>query len=287
MRAASTAGDLDRRLRPFDTPRSGTTASAPSGTTPPVAIPIASPGASGLGAGRPAAIRATTGNRPGVSAARTAKPSIAELGNGGRSTVARAASASTRPAASASGTGSDGSGVARSRIRRARFLDRQQARHGERILGRRDLGRRARSTTRSAASRCCTRSSRPRSTRSANEWEAVYVDDGSTDGSFAALTRLHARADNVQVVRLRRNFGKAAALAAGFAQAARRRRRDDRRRPPGRSRRDPAPARQARRGLRPRLRLEDAAPRPAAAAHPVEDLQPRRRLDVRRSACTT
>jgi glycosyltransferase involved in cell wall biosynthesis len=51
-------------------------------------------------------------------------------------------------------------------------------------------------------------------------WETVYVDDGSTDGSFAALTRLHARNDNVRVVRLRRNFGKAAALAAGFAQAA-------------------------------------------------------------------
>jgi len=51
------------------------------------------------------------------------------------------------------------------------------------------------------------------------EWEAVYVDDGSTDGSFSALTRLHAREDNVRVVRLRRNFGKAAALAAGFAQA--------------------------------------------------------------------
>jgi glycosyltransferase involved in cell wall biosynthesis len=51
------------------------------------------------------------------------------------------------------------------------------------------------------------------------EWEAVFVDDGSTDGSFAALTRLHSRATNVRVVRLRRNFGKAAALAAGFAQA--------------------------------------------------------------------
>ena len=50
-------------------------------------------------------------------------------------------------------------------------------------------------------------------------WEAVFVDDGSTDGSFAALTRLHAANDNVRVVRLRRNFGKAAALAAGFAQA--------------------------------------------------------------------
>ena len=47
-------------------------------------------------------------------------------------------------------------------------------------------------------------------------WEAVFVDDGSTDGTFGALTRLHAEHDHVRVVRLRRNFGKAAALAAGF-----------------------------------------------------------------------
>jgi dolichol-phosphate mannosyltransferase len=52
-----------------------------------------------------------------------------------------------------------------------------------------------------------------------DEWEAVYVDDGSSDDSFGALTRLHSRTGNVRVVRLRRNFGKAAALAAGFAQA--------------------------------------------------------------------
>ena len=51
-------------------------------------------------------------------------------------------------------------------------------------------------------------------------WEVIFVDDGSTDGSFAALTRLHAQHENVRVVRLRRNFGKAAALAAGFEQAA-------------------------------------------------------------------
>jgi dolichol-phosphate mannosyltransferase len=50
-------------------------------------------------------------------------------------------------------------------------------------------------------------------------WEVIFVDDGSQDGSFAALTRLHARAPNVRVVRLRRNFGKSAALAAGFTQA--------------------------------------------------------------------
>ena len=50
-------------------------------------------------------------------------------------------------------------------------------------------------------------------------WEAVFVDDGSTDGTFGALTRLHGAHDNVRVVRLRRNFGKAAALQAGFEEA--------------------------------------------------------------------
>jgi glycosyltransferase involved in cell wall biosynthesis len=50
-------------------------------------------------------------------------------------------------------------------------------------------------------------------------WEVVFVDDGSTDGTFAALTRLHAEHAAVRVVRMRRNFGKSAALAAGFAQA--------------------------------------------------------------------
>jgi glycosyltransferase involved in cell wall biosynthesis len=52
------------------------------------------------------------------------------------------------------------------------------------------------------------------------DWELVFVDDGSTDGTFAALTRLHAAQPNVRVVRLRRNFGKAAALDAGFRNAA-------------------------------------------------------------------
>jgi dolichol-phosphate mannosyltransferase len=53
----------------------------------------------------------------------------------------------------------------------------------------------------------------------ATQWEAIFVDDGSTDGTFAALTRLHNAEPNVRVVRLRRNFGKAAALGAGFDQA--------------------------------------------------------------------
>jgi dolichol-phosphate mannosyltransferase len=50
-------------------------------------------------------------------------------------------------------------------------------------------------------------------------WEAVFVDDGSTDETFSALTRLHDAAPNLRVVRLRRNVGKAAALDAGFAEA--------------------------------------------------------------------
>ena len=52
------------------------------------------------------------------------------------------------------------------------------------------------------------------------EWEVLFVDDGSTDGTFGVLTRLHDREPGIRIVRLRRNFGKAAALAAGFAEAA-------------------------------------------------------------------
>jgi glycosyltransferase involved in cell wall biosynthesis len=50
-------------------------------------------------------------------------------------------------------------------------------------------------------------------------FEVVFVDDGSTDGSMAVLERLHAETTNVVVVHLRRNFGKAAALQAGFLEA--------------------------------------------------------------------
>jgi glycosyltransferase involved in cell wall biosynthesis len=50
-------------------------------------------------------------------------------------------------------------------------------------------------------------------------WEVVYVDDGSTDGSYTQLVELHATRPNVQVVRLRRNFGKATALSMGFETA--------------------------------------------------------------------
>ena len=50
-------------------------------------------------------------------------------------------------------------------------------------------------------------------------FEVVFVDDGSTDGSAAVLSKLHDERTNVVVVHLRRNFGKAAALQAGFLEA--------------------------------------------------------------------
>jgi glycosyltransferase involved in cell wall biosynthesis len=50
-------------------------------------------------------------------------------------------------------------------------------------------------------------------------WEVIFVDDGSTDGTFQLLHRLHAQDSRVRVVRLRRNFGQTAALAAGFDAA--------------------------------------------------------------------
>jgi glycosyltransferase involved in cell wall biosynthesis len=50
-------------------------------------------------------------------------------------------------------------------------------------------------------------------------FEVVFVDDGSTDRSLEVLHRLLDETDNVVVVHLRRNFGKAAALQAGFVEA--------------------------------------------------------------------
>src|SRR5690606_17383593 len=55
--------------------------------------------------------------------------------------------------------------------------------------------------------------------RSGLRFEVIATDDGSTDGTFAALAAVHAADPRGKVVRCRRNFGQSAGLAAGFAHA--------------------------------------------------------------------
>ena len=50
-------------------------------------------------------------------------------------------------------------------------------------------------------------------------YEMVFVDDGSTDGTFEQLARLQGSDPRMRVVRLRRNFGQTAAFSAGFSTA--------------------------------------------------------------------
>ncbi len=51
------------------------------------------------------------------------------------------------------------------------------------------------------------------------DFELIFVDDGSTDGSFELVERLHAADVRVRGVRLKRNFGQHPAMHAGLARA--------------------------------------------------------------------
>jgi undecaprenyl-phosphate 4-deoxy-4-formamido-L-arabinose transferase len=51
------------------------------------------------------------------------------------------------------------------------------------------------------------------------DFELIFVDDGSTDESFATIERLHAADERVRGVRLKRNFGQHPAMHAGLARA--------------------------------------------------------------------
>jgi undecaprenyl-phosphate 4-deoxy-4-formamido-L-arabinose transferase len=50
-------------------------------------------------------------------------------------------------------------------------------------------------------------------------FELIFVDDGSTDGTFATLERLHGGDPRVRAVRFKRNFGQHPAMHAGLSRA--------------------------------------------------------------------
>jgi undecaprenyl-phosphate 4-deoxy-4-formamido-L-arabinose transferase len=50
-------------------------------------------------------------------------------------------------------------------------------------------------------------------------YELIFVDDGSRDGTFARIERLHGRDGRVRAVRFKRNFGQHPAMHAGLSRA--------------------------------------------------------------------
>jgi glycosyltransferase involved in cell wall biosynthesis len=54
---------------------------------------------------------------------------------------------------------------------------------------------------------------------SGKSYEIVVVDDGSIDGTYPLILTLHRKEPRLKAVRLKRNYGQTAAVAAGFAHA--------------------------------------------------------------------
>jgi len=50
-------------------------------------------------------------------------------------------------------------------------------------------------------------------------YEAVFIDDGSTDRSWQVITELKQKFASIKAIKFRRNYGKSAALNVGFAAA--------------------------------------------------------------------
>lgn len=50
-------------------------------------------------------------------------------------------------------------------------------------------------------------------------YEIIFIDDGSTDGSWETIQNISTKDNNVKGIRFLRNFGKSQALHAGFAKA--------------------------------------------------------------------
>jgi glycosyltransferase involved in cell wall biosynthesis len=53
----------------------------------------------------------------------------------------------------------------------------------------------------------------------AGSYEVVFVDDGSTDRTYAILKGMHEHDRRVRVIKFRSNYGQSAAMAAGFKYA--------------------------------------------------------------------
>ncbi len=51
------------------------------------------------------------------------------------------------------------------------------------------------------------------------KYEIIFVDDGSTDGTFKNMLKVHEKDDRVKIIKFRKNFGQSAALKAGFDHA--------------------------------------------------------------------
>ncbi len=51
------------------------------------------------------------------------------------------------------------------------------------------------------------------------DYEIIFVDDGSSDGTFEVMQQLAKGDKNLKIIRFRRNFGQTAAMAAGFDYA--------------------------------------------------------------------
>lgn len=50
-------------------------------------------------------------------------------------------------------------------------------------------------------------------------YEVIFIDDGSTDGTWAEMVKIHQANPNFKAIRFNRNFGKSAALHTGFRLA--------------------------------------------------------------------
>jgi glycosyltransferase involved in cell wall biosynthesis len=50
-------------------------------------------------------------------------------------------------------------------------------------------------------------------------YEIIFVDDGSTDGSWNIITELKTESDRIHAIKFRRNYGKSPALQCAFQKA--------------------------------------------------------------------